>query len=72
MSVNGLPEHVATALSKLSKAQQDVLASAPDEMKPFLEAQMKMQKEQELGEWITKLMKGGHEKAMSILRNIGG
>ncbi|MFY0526435.1 hypothetical protein ACN28I_25940 [Archangium gephyra] len=72
MSVNGLPESVSTALSKLSKAQQDVLASAPDEMKPFLEAQMKMQKEQELGEWITKMMKGGHEKAMSILRNIGG
>ena len=72
MIVNGLPESVATALSKLSKAQLDVLASAPDEMKPFLEAQMKMMKEQELGEWITKMMKGDHTGVTSILRNIGG
>ncbi|WP_375770080.1 hypothetical protein NR798_04100 [Archangium gephyra] len=72
MSVSGLPESVTTSLSRLSKAQQDVLASAPDEMKPFLAAQMKMQKEQELSDWITKMMKGDHEQATSVLRNIGG
>ena len=72
MSVHALPESVVTALSKLSNAQQDVLDKAPAEMKPFLEAQMKMQKEQEIGEWITKMMKGDHEQATSVLRNIGG
>jgi phosphoenolpyruvate-protein kinase (PTS system EI component) len=72
MSVRGLPESVTTALSSLSKAQQDVLAAAPEEMKPFLEAQMKMQKEQQIAEWITKMMKGDHEQAMTVLRNVGG
>jgi len=27
---------------------------------------------QELGEWITKMMKGDHDQATSVLRNIGG
>jgi phosphoenolpyruvate-protein kinase (PTS system EI component) len=72
MSVRGLPESVITSLSSLSKAQQDVLASAPEEMKPFLAAQMKMQQEQQLAEWITKMLKGDHEQATSVLRNIGG
>jgi phosphoenolpyruvate-protein kinase (PTS system EI component) len=72
MSVRGLPDSVVTSLSSLSKAQQDVLASAPEEMKPFLAAQMKMQQEQQLSEWITKMLKGDHEQATSVLRNIGG
>lgn len=72
MSVSALPASVTTALSRLSKAQQDVLASAPAEMKPFLEAQFKMTQEQQLGEWITKMMKGDHEQAMNVLRNTGG
>ncbi|MFE8604848.1 hypothetical protein [Archangium violaceum] len=72
MSVSALPASVTTALSRLSKAQQDVLASAPAEMKPFLEAQFKMTQEQQLGEWITKMMKGDHEQATSVLRNTAG
>jgi phosphoenolpyruvate-protein kinase (PTS system EI component) len=72
MSVHALPESVTTALSKLSQAQQDVLDKAPAEMKPFLEAQMKMMKEQELGEWITRMLKGDHNGVTSVLRNIGG
>ena len=60
------------AMGGLSKAQQDMLANAPAEMKPFLEAQMKMQKEQELTQLITQMMKQMHEMAMSVIRNIGG
>ena len=60
------------AMGGLSKAQQDMLANAPAEMKPFLEAQMKMQKEQELTQLITRMMKQMHEMAMSVIRNIGG
>ena len=61
-----------SAMGGLSKAQQDMLANAPAEMKPFLEAQMKMQKEQELTKLITQMMKQMHEMAMSVIRNIGG
>ena len=46
--------------------------SAPDEMKPFLAAQMKMQQEQQLSEWITKMLKGDHDQATTVLRNVGG
>ena len=72
MNVSALPESVTTALSKLSNAQQEVLDKASAEMKPFLEAQFKMSQEQQLGEWITRMMKGDHEQATSVLRNIGG
>jgi hypothetical protein len=49
-----------------------MLANAPAEMKPFLEAQMKMQKEQEITQLITQMMKQMHEMSMSVIRNIGG
>ena len=60
------------AMGKLSGAQQAMLDKAPAEMKPFLEAQMKMQKEQELTQLITQMMKQMHEMAMSVIRNVGG
>ena len=60
------------AMGKLSDAQQAMLDKAPAEMKPFLEAQMKMQKEQELTQLITQMMKQMHEMSMSVIRNIGG
>ena len=59
-------------IGNLTGAQSDMLAKAPAEMKPFLEAQMKMQKEQELTQLITQMMKQMHEMAMSIIRNVGG
>jgi hypothetical protein len=72
MSVQAATNAIHGALSGLSQAQSDMLASAPAEMKPFLEAQMKMQKEQELVQFIAQAMKGDHEDAQNILRNIGG
>jgi hypothetical protein len=33
---------------------------------------MKMQKEQELTQLITQMMKQMHEMAMSVIRNVGG
>ena len=56
----------------LSAAQNQMLASAPAEMRPFMEAQMKMQKEQELNQLITQMMKQLHEMAMAVIKNIGG
>jgi phosphoenolpyruvate-protein kinase (PTS system EI component) len=72
MSVNKLPHGLDSAFTNLSASQKDVLSAAPEEMKPFLEAQMKMQKEQELIELITRMLKGDHEQAMSVIRNVGG
>jgi hypothetical protein len=40
-------------------------------MQPFLEAQMKMQKEQELNQLIAQMMKQMHEMGLSVLKNIG-
>ena len=69
---SNLPSEVQLGLGGLSQAQSDLLAKAPAEMRPFLEAQMKMQKEQELTQLITQMMKQMHEMAMSVIRNIGG
>jgi hypothetical protein len=70
--MNDVTKTATGAIGNLSQNQKDVLANAPDEMKPFLEAQMKMQKEQELVQFITQMMKQMHEMAMSVIRNIGG
>jgi hypothetical protein len=71
-SIGSIANAGLSAMGGLSKAQQDMLANAPAEMKPFMEAQMKMQKEQELTQLITQMMKQMHEMAMSVIRNIGG
>ena len=71
-SLSSIANAGMSAMGGLSKAQQDMLANAPAEMKPFLEAQMKMQKEQELTQLITQMMKQMHEMGMSVIRNIGG
>lgn len=72
MSLGAIANAGMSAMGGLSKAQSDMLSKAPDEMKPFLEAQMKMQKEQELNQLITQMMKQMHEMAMGVIRNIGG
>ena len=72
MNLNALPAEVRAGFEDLSGAQRDVLVQAPAEMRGFLEAQMKMQKEQELTQLITGLLKGDHEQAMTVMRNIGG
>ena len=72
MSLGSIANAGLSAMGNLSKAQQDMLANAPAEMKPFLEAQMKMQKEQEITQLITQMMKQMHEMSMSVIRNIGG
>ena len=70
-SIGSIANAGMSAMGGLSKAQQDMLSKAPAEMRPFMEAQMKMQKEQELTQLITQMMKAMHEMAMSIIRNIG-
>ena len=72
-SLSGITNSViGGGMGGLSAAQNQMIAAAPDEMKPFLAAQMKMQKEQELTQLITGLLKGDHEQAMTVVRNIGG
>ena len=72
MSLSSIANAGMSAMGQLSGAQQDMLSKAPAEMRPFMEAQMKMQKEQELTQLITQMMKQMHEMAMSVIRNIGG
>lgn len=70
--IAGMPVEIPQGFDKVSQAQQEMLASAPAEMRPFLSAQMKMEKEQELSELITRMMKSDHEQAMTQIKNIGG
>ncbi len=70
-SLSSIVSATQGAMGGLSAAQSQMLATAPAEMKPFLEAQMKMQKEQELNQLIAQLMKQMHEMGMSVLKNIG-
>ena len=72
-SLSGITNSViGGGMGGLSAAQNQMIAAAPDEMKPFLAAQMKMQKGQELNQLITQMMKQLHEMAMAVIKNIGG
>jgi len=72
MSLGSIVNTGLSAIGGFSQLQQTILDKAPKEMKPLLEAQMKMQKEQETTQLITQMMKQMHEMSTSIIRNIGG
>jgi hypothetical protein len=48
------------------------LAAAPPEMRAMMLSQMQMQKEQELMDIATRMMKQVDEAGKSVTRNIGG
>lgn len=56
----------------VNQSEQGLLDQAPAEMRPYLEAQMKMQKEQEITDYITRMLKSDHEQSMTVIKNIGG
>ena len=70
--MDGVNAAVGGAVNQLSKDQEAMIAAAPPEMQKFMRAQMEMQKQQELVQFITQMMKQLHEMAMSVIRNIGG
>jgi hypothetical protein len=72
MSMPGIPIELQTGFTQVSRAQQDMLAQAPAEMRPFLEAQMKMAMEMEMCEFLTRMFKSDHEQATTVMKNIGG
>lgn len=57
-------------MGQLSASQNQMLSMAPPEMRGMMEAQMKMEKEQQIVQFITAMMKALHEMAMSIIKNI--
>ncbi|WNG17537.1 hypothetical protein [Cystobacter fuscus] len=72
MSMPGIPVEVQAGFRLESRAERDMLAQAPAEMRPFLEAQMKMAMEMEMCEFLTRMFKSDHEQATTVMKNIGG
>ena len=72
MSMPAIPIEMQQGFQRVSRAAQDMLAQAPAEMRPFLEAQMKMALEMELCEFLTRMFKSDHEQAMMVIKNTGG
>ncbi|ATB39537.1 hypothetical protein CYFUS_004981 [Cystobacter fuscus] len=72
MSVPGIPVEVQTGFLLETRAERDMLAQAPAEMRPFLEAQMKMAMEMKICDLLTRLFKSDHEQAMTVIKNTGG
>ncbi|WP_224362147.1 hypothetical protein [Hyalangium versicolor] len=52
----------------LSQVQSQMVAAAPPEQRPFLEAQFKFENESQATELITKMLKG--DDTMNVLRNL--
>jgi hypothetical protein len=71
MSLNGVVSNVAGGVRGNTATEQKWLESAPPEMRKQMEAQLEMQKMQELVQLITQMMKAMHEMSKSIIQNIG-
>ena len=55
----------------LAGTQMDMVRAAPEEQRPFLEAQFKLENEAQLVEQIGKFLKGDDTDATAIIRNLG-
>lgn len=55
---------------QLTKVQSDMVAKAPAEQKPFLEAQFKLENEAQLTQQITAMLKKLDEMSMAVIRNL--
>jgi hypothetical protein len=61
------PKAYSTGMTRL---QRELLAQAPPEEKPRLEAQFKLQNQQELVAFISNMMKKLNDIAMSVINNM--
>lgn len=71
MSIKPLMSSVMQNTRNLSSKEMEYLASVPEEQRPQVALQMQMQKESELVNLITNMMKQLHETRMAVIRNIG-
>ncbi|MFL5344022.1 MAG: hypothetical protein ACJ8AT_04480 [Hyalangium sp.] len=55
----------------LSGTQMDMVRAAPEEQRPYLEAQFKLENEAQAVEQIGKFLKSDDTDAMAVIRNLG-
>jgi hypothetical protein len=70
-SLAGVVGSVSGGIRGNTAQENEWLKSLPPEMQGQAEAQLKMQKMQELVQLITQMMKAMHEMSKSIIQNIG-
>ena len=70
-SINDTLNNVMTAVRGNTTQEKKWMESAPPEMRGQMEAQLQMQKEQELIQQMAQLMKQVTELSKSVTRNVG-
>ncbi len=55
---------------KLTSVQQGMVDAAPEEQKPFLTAQFKLENEAQITQQITNILKKLDEMSMAVIRNL--
>lgn len=70
-SINGIMNNAISSAQTWNAKDYQMLAGVPEEQRPQVMAQIQMQKESEVVNLITNLMKQMHESRMAVIRNIG-
>ncbi|WP_224369373.1 hypothetical protein [Hyalangium versicolor] len=70
-SIASIANQVSSNITgKMTSVQKDMVAKAPDEQKPFLEAQFKLENEAQITQQITNMLKKLDEMSMAVIRNL--
>ncbi len=69
-SIGGIAAAVVQHRNNLTKTQSDMVAAAPDEQKPFLTAQFRLQNESEATSQITNILKRLGDQSNSVIQNM--
>jgi hypothetical protein len=70
-SIASIGQQIASNITgKLTSVQSDMVSKAPDEQKPFLEAQFKLENETQATQQISNLLKKMDEMSMAVIRNL--
>ncbi|WP_224369372.1 hypothetical protein [Hyalangium versicolor] len=70
-SIASIANQVSSNITgQMTSVQKDMVAKAPDEQKPFLEAQFKLENEAQITQQITNMLKKLDEMSMAVIRNL--
>ena len=70
-SIASIGQQVTSNITgQMTKTQADMVSKAPEEQRPFLEAQFKLENESQLTQQITNMLKKMDEMSMAVIRNL--
>ena len=69
-SIKSISDLVTSQRSNLTSTQQSMVDAAPEEQRPFLQAQFKLENESQATQQISNILKKLDEMSQAVIRNL--